>query len=310
MKKLLLFVLLLLIVLGGCAGTEKSSDNNDIKEKNQQGVNRNTKENLIPIQEYTGEGYELKGARKETGEIANAHRDEVEEAVVNYFQDEYQTEVKVHNFVSAVDAVSVFVESIGEPHFYTNVVVPVDIKNQQLMTDNVFSEGKQVDRAIGAGLYAMAFGDEFQELDSYLEDIVEEYPVIGRTEESIANVRGDGFSTPYYRFTPAGDIFKKLSGEYLKNPEITKDELKDFFQENEFETKYVNIVIELFMSETNVEADANLFEKVLTDIEEMNNLPRGEYIIIINDNEINKKTSRGLKDNSQLLTSPNEIVKE
>src|SRR5699024_9270916 len=105
MKKLLLFLLLLIIVLGGCGGMKDS--NQSIKNETSNGNTQDTSEKYdpkyyAPIQEYTGEGYKLEGARKETGEIANEHREEVEEAVQNFFLDEYKTEVKVHNIVNAV----------------------------------------------------------------------------------------------------------------------------------------------------------------------------------------------------------------
>jgi len=90
---------------------------------------------------------------------------------------------------------------------------------------------------------------------------------------------------------------------------MTKEELKSFFQENELEPKNAIFVIELFMAE-DVEPDTNLFEKITTDIEEMNNLPRGIYTVMIHDNYIDKETFRGLKDNTERLIHPNEIVKE
>ncbi|MDQ0233676.1 hypothetical protein J2S19_005033, partial [Metabacillus malikii] len=43
----------------------------------------------------------------------------------------YKTEVKVHNVVGSQDAATVFVESVGEPHFYTYAVVPIENKRKK-----------------------------------------------------------------------------------------------------------------------------------------------------------------------------------
>src|SRR5699024_11213957 len=291
MKKIIIPFMLLIIVIGGCNTMEKSDDNGkpvngESKLNNQEGMNEYEKENYVPVQDYIGEGYTLKGAREETGEIAKEHRDEVEKAVEDFFVDEYKTEVNVHNFVSAKDGVSVFVESTGEPHFYSFAIVPVDIKNKEVMTDQVWSQEGQVEAAIQGGLYAMAFEEEFQKLDDYLKSIAEEYPVIGRNYEGIGNVRGDGVSTAFYRVTPSGDVFKSLYEEFMENTEMTKEDLKNFFKQNTFEPKYLSIVIEFFMSEVDMEPDEDIFEQVIADIDEMNDLPRGEYMIVLNDNYV------------------------
>lgn len=290
--------------------SNQSEKNNSINVNNEEENEKYDPKHYAPIQEYTGEGYTLEGAREETGEIANEHREEVDKAVEEFFKNEYKTEIKVHNIVSAKDGVSVFVESIGEPHFYSFAIVPVDIKNKEVKTDQVWSQEGQVEAAIQGGLYAMAFEEEFQKLDDYLKGIAEEYPVIGRNYEGIGNVRGDGVSTAFYRVTPSGDVFKSLYEEFMKNTEMTKEDLRNFFKQNTFEPKYLSIVIEFFMSEVDMEPDKDIFEQVIADIDEMNNLPRGEYMIVLNDNYVDKKTARGTKDNSLQLIFPNEILKE
>jgi len=116
--------------------------------------------------------------------------------------------VKVHNIVSAVDGVSVFVESIGEPYFYTFAIVPVDVKNGEVDPNHVWSQEGQVENAIKGGLYAMACEKEFSNLDTYLEGVTDDYPIVGTPIEAVENVVGTGFSTSYYSVTPFGDVFR------------------------------------------------------------------------------------------------------
>ena len=100
-------------------------------------------ENFVRIQDYTGEGYKLRDSRPETGKLAEEHREEIEEAVQQFFLNNYKTEVIVHNMVGAVDGASVFVESVGEPHFYTFAIVAIDVKNKTVELDTIRSqEGK------------------------------------------------------------------------------------------------------------------------------------------------------------------------
>lgn len=57
--------------------------------------------------------FTLRQANPKTGYIAQENREEVITAVEGFFQPNYQTKVQVHNIVSAIDSVSVFVESVG-----------------------------------------------------------------------------------------------------------------------------------------------------------------------------------------------------
>src|SRR5699024_5172787 len=111
----------------------------------------------VPVQDYNGEGFVLPGANPKNGEIAEANRDQVEEAVEQYFLENYKTEVKVQNIVSAKDGVSVFVESIGKPHFYSLAIVPIDAVNEVVGVDKVWSLEGEIEGAITSGLYVMAF---------------------------------------------------------------------------------------------------------------------------------------------------------
>jgi hypothetical protein len=264
----------------------------------------------VSIQDYTGEGYTLYDANEEYGKIAEENRETVVAAVEQYFIDNYSAEVEVHNFVSAVDGVTVFVESIDEPHFYTIAIVPIDLQNEEIKTDSVWSREGEVELAIQGGLYAKAFEEEFANLDKYLKGITEEHKVIGTPKDVIRNVQGSGYSTPYYFISPMGEIFKKLYEEYEVNPEITKQELEIFFNENPVEPSHVNFAIELYTEESDINPNEKVLDKIIADIKEIDNIPKGAYSVFLNDNYIDKTRGDGMKENTLERTFPDEIIKD
>ena len=283
------------------------ADNNETAEnENQQ--DDYEKENYVSIQDYTGEGYTLYDANEEYGKIAEENRDTVVAAVQQYFLDNYSIEVEVHNIVSAMDGVTVFVESIGEPHFYTIAIVPIDLQNEEIKSDSLWTREGEVETAIKSGLYAMAFEEEFSTLDNYLEGFAEQHPVIGRSIEAIENVGGRGFTTPYYHIAATGEVFEELYNKFESNPDITKQELKKFFSENPFEPKYMIFGIEFYMEENDAQPDEDIFNKLVSGIEEMEGIPKGAYSIYLNDNYINKTRASGKKGNTLERKTPNKIV--
>ncbi|ALC88335.1 hypothetical protein AM499_19740 [Bacillus sp. FJAT-22090] len=265
-------------------------------------------ENLVSVQEYTGEGYALRNG-EETDKIAEANRDEIEVAVKKFFSEKYKTEVIVHNFVGAVDGVSVFVESVGEPHFHTFAVVPIDLQSKTVKTDSVWSQEGQIENALSGGLFAMAYDEEIANLNNFMNQITKEYPVVGKTKEAVEKT-DSGYSTPYYYMSFFTDVFDHLNSMYLENQNVSKEELRNFLDENKFETEAVKITINLFMKEKDVEPDKVTYSQIVSEIESMDGLPRGAYTLLLHDNLINSKYGNGSKDNSIEETTINEIMKE
>ncbi|MBP3041481.1 DUF1672 family protein, partial [Bacillaceae bacterium Marseille-Q3522] len=255
------------------------------------------KDYLVPVQDYTGEGYELRNG-EETDKIAEAHRPEIEKAVKEFFLEKYKTEVIVHNIVGAIDGATVFVESVGEPHFYTFAIVPIDIGEKKVLTDNVWSQQGQVEDAIITAIYAMIFDEEIKKLDQYIQSLTEEYSITGMRKEALENVGADGFGTPYYYINSFYDTFETLFTTYVNNPETTKEEWKQIFKKNSFDPSRIIITIYLYMEEPAVEPNIDIFNKIVSDIENMDGLPRGSYSVLLNDNNINKRTAVGYKNNT------------
>src|SRR5690625_1231448 len=303
------------LIVGGClntgnSGNKMQGENEDTKDNENDKQNAYEQENYVPIQEYTGEGFTLRDANPKTGEIAEANREEVVHAVEGLYKNKYNTEVDVHNIVSAVDGVSVFGEPIGEPHFYSFAIVPIDIKNEEVKVDQVWSQEGQVEYAIKGGLYAMAFEEQFTKLDEYLESVAKEYPVVGTPINVIESIKGNGYTTTYYFIASSGDVFEDLYGLYIQNTDIKKVELKLFFNEQILDPKYLSVGIEFYMQDQDVDPDEDILNNVIKDLEEIKGIPQGVYSITLNDNYIDGNRGIGKKDSTLRRTTPNKVIKE
>ncbi|MFJ7827802.1 DUF1672 family protein [Psychrobacillus sp. NPDC096623] len=312
-NKILALSLGITVMLTGCNMVPNNTKSTEAKTGTEvhpgenQEIAMNT-ENLVSVQDYNGEGYALRDG-EETDKIAEANREDIEVAVKKFFSEKYKTEVIVHNLVGAVDGVSVFVESLGEPHFHAFAIVPIDVKSKTVNTDGVWSQEGQVENALSGGLYAMAYEKEMATLDSFVNNIAKEYPVVGKTKEAVDKT-DSGYSTPFYYLNFFTDVFGQLNSMYLENQNLSKEQLRSFLDENKFETEAVKITINLFMKESNVDPDKEIYSKIVSEIEGMEGLPRGAYTLLLHDNLINSKYGSGSKNNSIEETTINEIIKE
>jgi hypothetical protein len=155
----------------------------------------------------------------------------------------------------------------------------------------------------------MAYDQKFQKLDEYFNNLIKEYPVVGRPMEVVENVRADGFATPYYYMSTVGETFESILEMYLENPNISKEDIASYFHHNEFDTKYAIITVYLFMEEATADPDNELFNTIVSNLNELEGIPRGEYTVLLNDNLVDKRRGIGAKDNT-LRTDKEKIVKE
>ncbi|KON86185.1 hypothetical protein AF332_04665 [Sporosarcina globispora] len=283
--------------LGGCSSLFRDSEEEHIQKV------------YIRVQDYTGEEYRQPFG-KQTGKIAEANRDVIEEATIKYFQETYKTDVKVHNMVGVLKGVKVFAESIGEPHFYTYAYV--QIQDNKVLTHLIGAEDYVVQGAIQGGLYHMIFEEEFRKLDRYLESLAEEGRVTGITKEALQNAGGRGFMTPYYfiNMRSAEEAIKPVYDLYLRDPDASNKELRNAYEESLFDAENLFINIQLFMSDKGAEPSEEIFNRVTKDLEEMSGIPKATYSFTLNDNLIQRETSEGSKENSFSREFPNEIIRE
>ncbi|WP_044339876.1 DUF1672 family protein [Rossellomorea aquimaris] len=295
-NKWIIYGIGLSLLLGGCMDMDNANGNGvDEKESAQNEVAAQYER----VQDYKGEGYTLNNG-EENDKIAEAKREEVEKAVKEFFLEEYKTEVKVHNLVGNVDGVTVFVESTGRVHFYSYAIVPIDQGTEEIVTGGVRTQEGEVERGIREGLYKLIFEDEFKNLDTYLEKVVSEEEVVGRTIESLQNVGGSGNMTPYYFMSSLNtdEAIKPVYELYMKDHEANIDTLKQAYNPKLFNADNLRINIMLFMEKENVPPSEKVMKRVAKDIEELSALPQGTYRVAVNDNGVHKESFEGFKDNS------------
>lgn len=302
--KLVIPTLILSLLLGGCSILNDDHQSNAATKKEQE---KHYESQFISVQKYTGQDYSLPGG-EENDKIAKAHRGEVVKAAKQFFLKKYKTKVKVHNLIGNRDGVTVFVESIGEPHFYTYAVVPINEK--KIEANQVFSEEGQVEDAIRTGIYAMIYDQEFQNLNNLLENIVSKYPVVGLNQKAVENVGGDGFSTPYYYLSTAGNAFSPdIFKQYLKNPMMDTNKWKEATKETKSYPQRIDITIQLYMKSAHKQPDKKIFKLLVSEIKRSKEIPPGAYSILLHDNSIKKDDNNGQKENSLVQNGPQEIIK-
>jgi hypothetical protein len=297
-------------MLGGC-GNMNQTNANEGKEQNEttNAENQNSDDRLVRVQDYTGEGYTLRNGEK-TDKIAQENKEEITEAVEKFFLEKYMTEVIVHNMVGAVDGATVFVESVGEPHFYTYAIVPIDVDQRKVLSDNVWSQEGQVEDAIITGIFAMIFQEELTVYEDFVNKIVEKHPVTGITEDALKNVRAGGHGNTYYYTNTYDPAFDKLVTKYLENPDTSQEEWKSYFGIEEYSSRGITLTLYLYMEEPNAEPDKDVFNDIVNELEELEGVPKAYYSVVLNDNFIDKTNALGLKENTLRRSSPDYIIKE
>lgn len=302
MVKVLIGFVSFLLLSSGCSQIDDTTSNSTLAEHSK------ANDTLVRVQDYTGEGYTLRNSGN-TNEIIQENKEEITEAVRKFFIVEYNTEVIVHNIVGAIDGATVFVESVEDPHFYTYAIVPIDVVEKKVLSQHVWSQEGQIENAIKTGLYAMIFQEEFSKFENYLKDIVNLYPITGITDEALRNVRATGYSTLYYYTSTMGESLNFLLDEYMKNEKTSISEWERLIKHNPYSPDSILFTVSLYM-EDDVEPSEKILNQIVSDIDEMEGIPRGAYSIILNDNWINKTTAIGAKDNSLVHSYPNDIIKE
>ncbi|MGG4547545.1 DUF1672 family protein [Rossellomorea marisflavi] len=307
--KLLTSSLCLSLLLGGCFGTDKSVTQKSSDGKDDVPRSDDMYESILT---YTGDGYDLPGGDKNE-KFAKDHKDDVEKAVKDYLKNEFNTDVNVHNMVGNRGGVTVFYESTGPLHFYATAIVPIDLKNKDVVGDHVWTLEGVVERGIKGALYAYLFEDEFKELDRILGELENEEDIVGRKIEAIENVGGIGYMTPFYFLANSTDdeAIEPVYELYMKDPETPKAELRSAFDKEQFIPEDYLFSIQFYMEDPNKEPDEAILERIVNTIVDSTTIPSGNYAINLHDNYVIKHAAEGSKDNSISRKFPDEeIIKE
>ncbi|MBU9720565.1 MULTISPECIES: DUF1672 family protein [Bacillaceae] len=302
MKSIILAISLLVsLMIGGCEVMDEITETPEEKH---------FREAYVSVNEYTGEEKDLPDGQR-NDPIAKEKFDEIAEATHKFFLEKYKTEVIVHNAVGAKHGIMVFVESPNEPKFHTFAMMPVDAKEEKIFPDNIWTVENTVERDIFTGILAMIMEDEIMSLDKFFIEIKEKYPVVGFRQEAINNATYNGYTTPYYFISHLfiKEEYQPINQLYFSNPEISKEELKKQFDKLDHDAENLSFVINLFMNEPDMQPNDAIFQQIISDIEKREGLPKGRYSLFLHDNNINKYSGMGDKDNSLQLHGPNRIVR-
>ncbi|UTE71813.1 DUF1672 domain-containing protein [Rossellomorea marisflavi] len=276
------------------------------KEQNSQDRPKDQYESVLT---YSGDGYDLPGG-EENEKIAKENKDAVVKATKDYLYKQYNIEVEVHNMVGNKDGVTVFFETTGRLHFYSTAIVPIDTENQRILSDNVWTLDGKIKNSIRGALYAYINEEPFKELDKEMESLKQRYDIVGRSLESLQNVGGGGYNTPFYHVTSTKDdmAMKPVYDLYLHNPDSTKEALMAAYDSTKFDATYVLINIEGFMKNEKTEPNQDAFDKMEEMVKENNMLPLGTYKLFLHDGYVQKNKGSGLKMNSIKYSTP--IIKD
>ncbi|OXS53915.1 hypothetical protein B1B00_21360 [Bacillus sp. DSM 27956] len=72
----------------------------------------------------------------------------------------------------------------------------------------------------------------------------------------------------------------------MKDPRVSTEKFRAAYNEEAFNPSDFEVVINLFMSDTGADPDEKVFNRVLHDIETMDDIPKGIYNIFVNDNTV------------------------
>src|SRR5699024_4976129 len=124
------------------------------------------------------------------------------------------------------------------------------------------------------------------------------YPITGSPQAVIENVKGNGYTTPYYFLSTFGNVFNDVYNAYMENQSITSEEIRSIISDQSMDKSGVTIGVEFYMSGDEAEPDKEIFDELVRDLQNMKELPPGEYFFFLNDGFIDKRRGIGKTENS------------
>ncbi|NPC92339.1 DUF1672 family protein [Bacillus sp. WMMC1349] len=266
-QKIILLSMSALLLLGGCRAIEKPEKQLNQKE-------------LESVKKF---GDEMSKEKK----VDKKYHGKIKKVVRKFFLDKYKTKVKVNKIVRNVNSVRVFVESEGQPHFYTEA--SLIMLNEDDILAGVHAEKEDVEEAIRTGIYAMACDKEFKTLDNYLKKATSKYHVKALKQE----VRLKGYTTPYYNISISSDAFGvDLNKMYMKNPKRSKEEWRKILTTHQLNDKKIKINIQLYLETKKLKDDRSTLNKIIRDLKKKDDIAPGIYEVHIKQKQIEKSTNR------------------
>ncbi|WP_088816370.1 MULTISPECIES: DUF1672 family protein [Listeria] len=264
-KKIAISIIGVSILLGGCSFMGQS----DEKEKK-------VDDGTTPVAEYEGQGFIFVDGDK-SKDIVEKNEAEIKKRAIKYMKDTYKTDVKVNNVVPARDAAVVMVEAEEPIEFHTSVIVGIDPRSKEL--NNTRSEEGKVESGIVSGLYAKAYKEKFVHLDTFAEKEAKENNLQGLNQATIDKTQASGYEQIYY-FVPLGGDFTTVYDAYMKNPNISVDQLQVLFSNENSKIEEMDIAIRYFNIGQGL-PNQEIVNKIGENLKKEEGLPKGNYNIII-----------------------------
>ncbi|MBC1462163.1 DUF1672 family protein [Listeria welshimeri] len=261
MKKIILSLSAMLLLLSGCFNLNEKTE----QEKAQEGT--------TPVQDYVGQGFSFVDGDK-SEELVKRDEEKIKQEAINYVKNTYKTDVKVNNVVPARNAAVVMVECEEPIQFHTSVIVGKVINKEGEWLAR--SDEGEVEKAIVGGLYAKAYEAEFQHLDAFAEKIAKENDLLGMREEAIDKTASVGYEKEYYFIAIAALDFPTVYNAYLKNQEISAEDLKVLFSKDDSLNKKMAIAMNFFSKEDSLPKQ-EVVNSLAMEIQQELGLPKGIY---------------------------------
>ncbi|MBC1639969.1 DUF1672 family protein, partial [Listeria welshimeri] len=155
----------------------------------------------------------------------------------------------------------------------------------------------EVEKAIVGGLYAKAYEAEFQHLDAFAEKIAKENDLLGMREEAIDKTASVGYEKEYYFIAIAALDFPTVYNAYLKNQEISAEDLKVLFSKDDSLNKKMAIAMNFFSKEDSLPKQ-EVVNSLAMEIQQELGLPKGIYETTVYKNHIVNRV--GLPDGKNI----------
>ncbi|WP_267651043.1 DUF1672 family protein [Listeria welshimeri] len=270
MKKIILSLSAMLLLLSGCFNLNEKTE----QEKAQEGT--------TPVQDYVGQGFSFVDGDK-SEELVKRDEEKIKQEAINYVKNTYKTDVKVNNVVPARNAAVVMVECEEPIQFHTSVIVGKVInKEGEWLTRS--NEG-EVEKAIVGGLYAKAYKEAFQRLDTFAEKLAKENNLLGLRNEAIDKTAAEGYTSNHYFIVAMDVYYPSVYNAYLANQGISAEELRKLFEKDDPKYGHVSVPMEFYSKENNL-PEQKLADDLAEELKQEKGLPRGNYMITMYKNFI------------------------
>ncbi|MGJ8731142.1 DUF1672 family protein [Listeria aquatica] len=253
---------------------------NDSKEKDKKADDGTT-----PVAEYKGQGFIFVDGDK-SKPIVEKNEAEIKKRAIAYMKNKYKTDVKVNNVVPARSAAVVMVEAEKPIQFHTSVIVGFDMRKKELdPSPNVWSEEGNVEGAIVSGLYAKAYKQEFEKLNSVSKQLASEYSFNGINQIAIEKTHASGYEQKYFFVSVSSLDFPKVYQAYIENTAIDPATLQKLFTEVEDFRNKIDIPLTYFNNKKGL-PEQNIVDDMGEELKKISGLPKGTYSISVYKNFI------------------------